>query len=187
MRIGPHASDIVFKSGKNKTKPDILPQRSYDARKDFSSRQGDHQWFYQSWDGKYFVFLDWAKTRWKGKGTRPAILSNGNMVSGKEAVVKGWLALKNGKARIRGTVKKRKKGKDDSIRARIALSHKDELKTVWPERQDWPDLSVDSKSIHHDCAVDVEAGDMIYFMVSGKNALGHDEVVWNPQISLTVE
>jgi hypothetical protein len=184
IRIGDFANDIVFKAGLSSIDSKILPPLNYYAEKNFSVRQGNNQWYYQYWDGRYFIFMDWDGTQWKGKETQPTILENGNMIPGNEDVVKGWISLYKGTIRILGTVKKHDITSGDGIKVSIVKSHNGEKITIWPEKEKWKVISYDdSRGIDHDITIDVALGDMIYFIVNRNFNNDHDETIWNPQIS----
>ena len=184
IRIGDYADDIVFKGSASSNDTTMINVPAFDAEKDFSIRQGNNQWYYQSWNNKYFIFMEFDGKQWISKGSRTAILPNGNMLPGKEDAVKSWIALYKGTIHITGTVKMQDPAGGDGIKACIVKSNNDHRVTIWPEKEPCKIISSnDLKGTDQDLTIDVESGDMIYFIVNRNKDNFNDETVWNPQIS----
>ncbi|WP_430112234.1 hypothetical protein [Paenibacillus sp. B1-33] len=82
-----------------------LDKNTYVSSKDYSSIQGENQWFYQEWNGKEYVNLKWDESEQLWRGSHPfTIIAAGIHHPDVTDVARKWVAPKSGLIRINGRV-----------------------------------------------------------------------------------
>ncbi|MFH0919766.1 MAG: family 16 glycosylhydrolase [Fibrobacterota bacterium] len=153
-----------------------LPYYEYSV--DYSSTQGQNQWYYRYLKGSASYAMTWdsANNRWKGDETY-LLLGNGTFHPGENGdAVLDWIAPQSGTVRVCGTVRKSNISCGDGIVATIRRNGD----VVWGP------FSIaynDSIGRSHDFALNVTANDTLHFMVNKNSANnGCDGTRWNPRI-----
>ncbi|OGS33729.1 MAG: hypothetical protein A2293_14340 [Elusimicrobia bacterium RIFOXYB2_FULL_49_7] len=149
----------------------------YEYSVDFSTTQGQNQWYYRYWKGTSSSAMSWdaANNRWKGDETY-LLLGRGWFHPGENGnAVLDWIAPQSGTILIRGTVKK----SDISCGDGIVASIRHNTGLVWgPFSIAYNDQTGQS----HNFSLNVTATDTIHFMVNKNSANGCDATQWNPLI-----
>lgn len=150
------------------------------AIKEFSSIQGDGNWYYQEWNGKEYKDLTWNADlkQWQGCTFWLRIAREFQHPDGNDSVRK-WVAPKDGKINITGKVAKLERQiYGDGVRVKI----KKNRTQIWPTSE-WKDIACDdTKGVNISLVTEVEKGDSIYFVVNQNQTIDYDTTYWNPTI-----
>ncbi|EJW16687.1 hypothetical protein M5X00_16115 [Paenibacillus alvei] len=150
------------------------------AIKEFSSIQGDGNWYYQEWNGKEYKDLTWNADlkQWQGSTFWLRIAREFQHPDGNDSVRK-WVAPKDGKINITGKVAKLERQiYGDGVRVKI----KKNRTQIWPTSE-WKDIACDdTKGVNISLVTEVEKGDSIYFIVNQNQTIDYDTTYWNPMI-----
>ncbi len=173
---------------------------SWQFSTDFSSMQGNKNWYYLEKVGNKYKPMVWdsVKSLWQGKQSSCEI-ANRWMHPGNEDAVIAWKAPYKGTISVDGYIRRftsdnKVEFKGDGIRVRILKNNK----SVWPSRG-WQDVLIkpyvgsysypDKKYFYGGCSVralfitKINAGDYIYFDLNKYNNPKYDRTEWLPKIS----
>lgn len=162
----------------------VQDEDTYVLARDFSTQQGRRNWYYMEKNGDAYQNLNWDSTqqKWAGTGTYNLIWAPAKMHPDGNDTVLAWKAPKDGKVQIMGNPKKDNSG-NDGVNVKI-LKNSTQL---WPE-DGWQYIGgSDTTGVVHDIAVDVAAGDTIYFVLNQNQNNYSDGTYWNPKITYDVE
>ena len=143
----------------------------------FSSKQGDAQWRYRSWNGARYQDLsyDAAAALWGAAGQ--VLVARDRQAPGAAAdAVRSWTADQDGDIRITGRARKTGAGGDG---VRVETVHVAE--TIWSTEIAGDDLG----GVTHDVTRRVRKGDEIHFRVGRRVNFQFDSTAWDPRILLT--
>ncbi|UHA73731.1 RHS repeat domain-containing protein [Paenibacillus sp. 481] len=148
----------------------------YKASADYSTKQGDNNWYYQEWNGTTFTDLKWNESEklWRGNGPFPFIETNLYHPSTND-IVRKWVAPKSGMVRISGIVKKSNTSCGDGVKVMIRKNNK----IVWSTDLEYNDLT----GVSADHVTHIAKGDSFYFMVNQKADAYCDGTFWDPTIT----
>ncbi len=173
---------ITYGGNPNPT-PATVP--TYDLAADYSSRQGQKNWFNRQWDGSTYTDLSWEPLdyRWKGTQAYNNIHAPNLMHPDASDTVKAWAAPKPGAVNIKGSVAKADSGGGDGIRARILRNGQQ----IWPAAG-WQSIAAtDRIGAVIDVTIQVAQGDVLSFVVNRGSAGNHsyDLTNWKSTIRYT--
>ncbi len=158
----------------------------YNAKKDFSDKQGENQWYYYRCitkdNAKVLEELTWSKS--KGMWTmadslyRPWIQNDRQHTENKDLgySVRAWKAPKDGRVTISGEAILGGRTPFDNGTV-VTIKKNDSV--LWTKH-----LYTDHMQYSHILAVDVKEGDMIYFCEDIYGSGGSYHTKWNPTIAL---
>ncbi|MBP1988741.1 cohesin domain-containing protein [Paenibacillus eucommiae] len=153
----------------------------YVASFDFSSVQGDRGWYYQQGDGSSYTDLAWDTGGAAWQGTTPLVTvgSDFQYPDGEDAIRK-WVAPKSGTIQISTNGNIRKSGVlGDGVRLKLLKNGTG----IWPEAGEWKLLQAnDTSGITMKTTTEVQAGDVLYFVVNQNASSAGDKTLWNPVI-----
>ncbi|MFA9377609.1 MAG: right-handed parallel beta-helix repeat-containing protein [Lachnotalea sp.] len=158
-------------------------QNTFMFARDFSTIQGNNNWYYMSLANSQYTQMSWDENqkKWKGTNTYNLIWAPGKVHPDSADTVIAWKAPKDGTVQIVGDPKKVDTG-NDGINVKI-VKNSDQ---VWPENG-WQLISgSDTIGVSHDFTVDVVKNDMIYFVVNKNSTTYNDGSYWNPRITYDV-
>ncbi|MEE0200282.1 MAG: right-handed parallel beta-helix repeat-containing protein [Muricomes sp.] len=153
---------------------------TYVFTRDFSTQQGNRNWFYMEKNSEQYINLIWDEDqqKWSGTGKYNLIWAPGNMHPDENDTVLAWKAPKSGKVQVSGNPRKENSG-NDGVNVKIIKNSTQ----VWPE-SGWQYISGDNVTgINHNFIIDVVADDMIYFVLNKNQNNYSDGTYWNPMIT----
>ncbi|AKG34393.1 hypothetical protein VK70_07240 [Paenibacillus durus ATCC 35681] len=183
LTVGVRSGDaIYFIVNKNKEStydgtvwnPAIDFIESYSAEEEFSSVQGQNNWYYQQWDGSNYTDLTYMNGQWVGR-TPTTIVTKDFQHPDETDSVRKWVAPKSGMIRIAGNVGKENPGGGDGV---IATIVKNKIK-LWTKTITYNDMVGYEVGL----TVGVSAGDAIYFIINKNGDGAYDGTKWTPVIA----
>ncbi|AIQ17116.1 hypothetical protein H70357_10925 [Paenibacillus sp. FSL H7-0357] len=155
-------------------KPVIAYMEASSAQDQYSSTQGQGNWYYQEWDGTKYTDLKYKNNQWEGLTPYTIILNDFQHPDQTDSVRK-WIAPKSGKIRISGNVAKSSTGGGDGIVAKV-LKNKMQL---------WSKTIAYNDAVGYEVGltVGVSKGDAIYFVVNKNAEAAYDGTIWRPVIA----
>lgn len=152
-----------------------LVDTSWNASTDFSSTQGQDQWYYKEYNGSTYVDMTWdsGAGRWKGSYDY-CLVMQGSQHPDTNDSVRMWSAQNSGTIRIQGTAKK-----EDSNGDGVVVSIIKNGTTIWG-----PSTVTNTTGSSHDFTTSVSQGDAIYFVVNQNGDGAYDTTVWDPTITV---
>lgn len=154
---------------------------NYSMGMDYSSTQGERQWYYLEWTGSTYNQLTWLANdnAWKGTNTWSYIWNPVIMHPDTYNIARAWKAPKSGKVRISGRVAKYNAGGGDGVNVKIMKNNQQ----VWPA-SGWKSISFDDElGYEHDFYLDVNSDDMIYFIVNQNGNNAYDGTLWDAAVT----
>ncbi|TVX92185.1 RHS repeat protein [Paenibacillus agilis] len=148
----------------------------YRASTDYSTIQGDNNWYYQEWDGSTYTNLAWdnSKKLWQGKNKHATIAANIHHPDHVD-IVRKWVAPKSGIVHISGQVAKSNPTCGDGVKAIIRKNNK----LIWSTAIGYDDKVGVSASY----TTNVATGDALYFIVNQQQENSCDGTFWDPTIT----
>ncbi len=162
----------------------------HDLQANFSSTQGDSQWYYQEYTGGAYVNMTYnnAGGYWNGSAEFLQIRPDGvHPVDGKDAVIV-WRATKPGVVAVttqRGRIGVGNGGGADGTRIKIVKSRVENPNVttpVWPASGTPQTIPAGQTIDFTPLIVSVGVGDLLYFQVNANANQGFDSTFWVPQI-----
>lgn len=153
---------------------------SFNMARDFSHSQGNKGWFYYTVKNGNYIPMKWdsSQGKWQGENTYNLVWAPGKVHPEADDTAIGWKADSAGTINIKGTVKKIDTG-NDGIKVKILKNGTQ----IWPS-SGWQSIGGnDTSGASHDFAAEVNAGDMIYFVVNKNQTTYNDGSYWNPTIT----
>ncbi|KJB84758.1 hypothetical protein AZ66_28960 [Paenibacillus sp. E194] len=150
---------------------------TYIASRDYSSIQGENQWFYQEWNGKQYVDLKWNESERLWRGSHPFTMIAANVHHPDETdVARKWVAPKSGLIRINGRAAKSNPGCGDGVRIEIRKN----TKLLWTTHIEYNDI--DGVTTNYE--THINSGEALYFIINkGEQNNYCDSTYWDPSIS----
>jgi hypothetical protein len=146
---------------------------------DFSTTQGQKNWYYMQYNGSTYSNMSWntSLNAWKGSYTWNRIWSPAVLHPDTNDTVVAWKAPKTGQVRITGKPRKEGSG-GDGVNVKIMQNSTQ----LWPA-SGWQFIGAsDISGVAHDLTVNVTAGDMIYFVLDKFSTNSSDATYWDPMI-----
>ncbi|MCH5138375.1 right-handed parallel beta-helix repeat-containing protein, partial [Clostridiaceae bacterium UIB06] len=146
---------------------------------DFSTTQGQGNWYYMEWNGSKYSNMTWdsSQNKWKGSYQYNLIWSPSQIHPDSNDSAVAWKATKAGTVRISGNPKKSNTGYD-GVNVKIMKNDSQ----LWPA-SGWQFIGgTDTTGVTHEITGNVQVGDMIYFIVNKNGNNYGDETAWNPSI-----
>jgi hypothetical protein len=159
--------------------PTPISEESWTASTEYSSTQGDNQWYYKQWDGSIYSDMTWnsGNGRWVGAQTS-CIIGNNWQHPGTNDSVRVWDAPYGGAISITGTAKKQDITGGDGVIVTI----KKNGNTLWgPQAIAYND----NAGYMHNVQTEVAQGDLIYFIVNKDGSTSYDSTSWDPTITIS--
>jgi hypothetical protein len=153
----------------------------YPAFSDFSSVQGQRNWYYQQWNGSTYSNMTWdsANNRWQGSETFILVGDNWQHPDNSYDSVRKWVAPNSGKVRLSGIARKSLLGVGGDG---VVVTIKKNGETLWgPKTIAGDDIS----GISHNFETSVNVGDAIYFIVNKNGNTSYDTTEWSPMVTYT--
>lgn len=176
---GWYKTDQISVSGLDNTAP--LPKLpSYRFAEDFSSTQGQKQWYYMQGSGTSYSNMSWdqANSRWQGTQAYSILRGNAFFHPDNNDTVLAWKAPAAGNITINGNPRKQNGSCGDGVQVKIMKN----TNQLWPV-SGWHTIgSADQVGITHQLATTVAQNDMIYFVVNKNGNNSCDGTIWNPVI-----
>jgi len=153
------------------------PPITYTASANFSSTQGQNNWYYLTSTGAQMTF-DSTNNRWKGSQTYPALLwGDGGHPGSNTDAVRRWIASSAGSVRITGNVRDGDAGGGDGV---IVYIRKSGI-NIWQQTI----ANGNTTGFNYDLTVSVYAGETIDFVINKIGNDQYDSTVFDPTIVLT--
>lgn len=147
------------------------------ASANFSSTQGQGQWFYKEWNGSSYVNMTWdaANNRWKGSYPF-TLIANSWQHPDVNPSVRTWVANSAGMIMISGNPRKG----DVTGGSGVIVSMLKNGTTIWGP---YTIAYNDSIGIYHNIMTSVNSGDSIQFKVAcNAGDCSYDQTTWDPSI-----
>lgn len=153
----------------------------YQFSADFSSAQGQNQWYYKQSDGTKYSDMAWdsANSRWKGAQTFNLITGAWMHPDANDAVI-AWVAPWAGTIRLNANTISNPVGGGDGVKVKVMK----DLAQVWP-LSGWQSIASNSSVNFPDTEITVNQLDIIYFIVNKNGNNSFDTTFWNPSVSYT--
>ncbi len=151
---------------------------AWQGMRDFSATQGDHDWYYQSWNGSAYrdMTFDARNDRWQGPKQWCQIGSGWVSTNLGCDATRTWVSPVSATVTISGSVADSDPGGGDGVIVTI-LKGDEELWSQTIENGYPGDYS-------YNILVSVEVGDRIYFRVNARNNDSYDSTALNPEINI---
>jgi RHS repeat-associated protein len=152
------------------------PQTTYTASTQFSSTQGQGQWYYQYWNGSSYIDMTWDATNnvWTAPQLYLWVWSNGQHPGSIGDSVRKWVAPRAGTVHVTGQVRKGDTTGGSGVNAKVLLN----ASTLFNQ-----DIAYnDGVGYAVDLTVTVAAGDAVYFRVNANGNTNNDSTAWDPTI-----
>ncbi|MGG4192501.1 hypothetical protein ABEW50_03500 [Paenibacillus jamilae] len=152
-------------------------KNTYVSSKDYSSIQGENQWFYQEWNGKQYVDLKWNESERLWRGSHPFTMIAANVHHPDETdVARKWVAPKSGLIRINGRAAKSNPGCGDGVRIEIRKN----TKLLWTTHIEYNDID----GVTSNYETHINSGEALYFIINkGEQNNYCDSTYWDPSIT----
>ncbi|WP_170272254.1 glycoside hydrolase domain-containing protein [Clostridium tarantellae] len=175
---------FMVKAKNNSTTESNTTKNKFDFKKDFSTTQGDNNWYYNERVNGEVNSMSYnnsvANGTWQGSHSWSRIYAPSSLHPGptQEAVLT-FKAPKDGEILVFGNPKKENLN-GDGVRVKIELNSN----KVWPLENDWEVIQgKDATGIKHDFELNVKEGDLINFIVDSNGGdISSDNTIWNPKI-----
>ncbi len=153
---------------------------NYRFSEDFSSVQGNKQWYYMQGSGSSYTNMTWdaASNKWIGANQWNQIGVNALIHPDKNDTVVAWKAPMTGNIVIKGKAAKQNNTCGDGVRVKIVKNSTQ----VWPA-SDWQVIgAADITGNTHNISTSVSQNDYIYFVLNQNANNSCDGSRWNPTI-----
>ncbi|WP_158560743.1 cohesin domain-containing protein [Paenibacillus contaminans] len=152
----------------------------YGASLDFSSVQGTRGWSYQQGDGSTYTDLNWNAGELLWQGANQLTVGPDFQQPDINEAVRKWVAPKSGTIQIatNGNIRK-SDASGDGVRFKLL---KNNIR-IWPEDSEWKQLQANDKTgFPMKSTIEVQAGDVLYFVANPNSDSTGDKIFWNPVI-----
>lgn len=148
--------------------PTIQWVSPYNSQADFSSTQGNNQWYYQKWDGTTYSNLTWdaANNRYIGSGYLMVESLRMHPENGSDAVRK-WVANTDGIVRVKGYIQNPDAGGDG-----VTVTLLNNGTSYWSRNVGGSDMA----KYTFDIPVTVKKNDILYIRVNKNTTLDFDSI-----------
>ncbi|HEY3104654.1 MAG TPA: Ig-like domain-containing protein, partial [Pyrinomonadaceae bacterium] len=150
--------------------------RTYQASSDFSSLQGQRNWYYVDSNGAQMTF-EAANNWWHGGETYLLLWGNGGHPGNDTESVRQWRASSGGSIRITGNASDANAGCGDGV----IVSIKRNTQLLWQQTIE----NGDASGFNYDVTTNVGAGDQINFVINPRTLCWCDSTNFDPTIVLT--
>jgi hypothetical protein len=151
-------------------------KKTYNASTDFTSKQGENNWYNFTYDGSRYSEMVWddSEFRWKGPDRFLLVASTGQHPDGGKDSVRAWLAPKNGIVHISAANISVANGPDaDGVGVKIV---KNDV-PIWPSTG-YQRVSPGAGVVFGGADIAVAKNDTIYFHVNQNVGTAYDSTHW---------
>lgn len=153
---------------------------SYKLSENFSTTQGQNQWYYMQSNGTTYTNMTWnqANNNWKGDYTWNLISKLPSLHPDTNDTVIAWKAPSSGTVVLKGNPRKDNTGGGDGVNVKIVKNSSQ----LWPA-SGWQFIgATDKVGVIYNTTTYVYQNDIIYFIVNKNGNNSYDGTLWNPTI-----
>ncbi|NJD01269.1 MAG: DNRLRE domain-containing protein [Ruminiclostridium sp.] len=161
----------------------IKPSKTvYNSKNDFSSTQGNKNWYYQRTDGTNYYDLTWnsSASRWDYNTWSPVMTSDNQSTQDGWDAVRKWVAPSSGVVNIKGTIASLGSySSSDGFNVKITKNGSN----IWPT-SGWQYIAgTDTTGYSYDMTLWVDQGDAIGFVANKYSTKDWDNVKFDADIT----